>query len=145
MRRHLIMTAAAGLIGMAACCASASSGEYIGDRYRAYERQRAAIDRYRTNAEDRAYKREMAYQSYLARQRNRASRRDDDDDGYDRYSSPYRRYAHSWHNYGYGNDYDPSYSSYYNPTDPNWKPELYPTGDRQWWSRMNREGRGGQQ
>lgn len=149
MRRHLIVTAAAGFVGMAACCASASAGEYIEGRYRAYERHREAIDRYRANAEERAYKREMAYQSYLARQRDRASRRDRDD-GYERYSSPYRHYSnHGWHyygySYGYGYGYDPSESSYYNPTDPHWKPELYPTGDRQWWSRMNREGRGGQQ
>lgn len=143
MRRHLIVTAAAGFVGMAACCASASAGEYIDGRYRAYERQREAIDRYRANAEKRTYEREMAYQSYLAKQRNRASRRDD---GYERYSySRYRHHDHGRHYYGYDYGYDPSYSSYYNPTDPNWKPELYPTGDRQWWSRMNREGRGGQQ
>lgn len=60
MRIRFILTALAGFVGVAACCASASAHDY---------------GRYGVKAESRAYEREMAYQKYLAAKRKREETR----------------------------------------------------------------------
>jgi len=115
--------------------------EYRQDWYRAYERHREARDRYRADAEARAYERYVANREY----------RD-----YDGYCDHCRRYREgSYRDYGYSRrahvfstnpDFaDSSDHSYHvrEGNDRRWRPDDYPTGWKAWWLRMDREGRGG--
>ena len=150
MRRQFILTALACLVGMTVYGASASAHdrreyrEYRQDWYATYERRREARDRYRADAEARAYERYIAHREY----------RDRDHDGYCDYCRRYRSYR----DYGYGGygrrnyafstnqDFaDSSDHSYHvrEGSDRRWRPDDYPTGWRSWWLRMDREGRAG--
>jgi hypothetical protein len=117
--------------------------EYRQDWYSAYERRREARDRYRAEAETRAYERYIAHREYR------------DHDGYCDYCRRYRSYRDNGYG-GYGRrDYafstnpdfaDSSDHSYHvrEGNDRRWRPDDYPTGWGSWWLRMDREGRAGQ-
>lgn len=149
MRRQIILTALACLVGMTVYGASASAHdrreyrEYRQDWYAAYERRREARDRYRAEAETRAYERYIAHREYR------------DHDGYCDYCRRYRAYR----DYGYGGYGRRNYAFSTNPdfadssdnsyhiregNDRRWRPDDYPTGWGSWWLRMDREGRAGQ-
>jgi len=152
MRRQFILTALACLVGMTVYGGSASAhdrGEYREYRqewYSAYERRREARERYRAEAESRAYERYVANREY----------RDYDRDyrGYCDYCRRYRAYR----DYGYGGYGRRNYAFSTNPdfadssdhsyhvregNDRRWRPDDYPTGWGSWWLRMDREGRAG--
>lgn len=153
MRRQFILTALAGIIGIAACFASASAHDddddydrsykyrsYKEDWYRAYERRREATDRYRARHDARTYER---YERYMA---NRWYRRDH------HYQGDYRGYRHSYgytpRTYTYFGNTDFADNGNYSyrirqPNDHRWRPDDYPTGWKSWWLHMDREGRAG--
>ena len=147
MRRQFILAVLVWFVGMAGYGASASAHdrgeyrEYRQDWYRSYERHREARERYRADAESRAYERYIANREY----------RD-----YDGYCDHCRRYREGYYrDYGYrGRSYafstnpdfaDSSDYSYHirEGNDRRWRPDDYPTGWGAWWLRMDREGRGG--
>jgi hypothetical protein len=155
MRRQFILTALACLVGMTVYGGSASAHdrgeyrEYRQDWYAAYERRREARERYRADAEARAYERYIAHREYRDYDRDYRSY-----DGYCDYCRRYRAYR----DYGYGRygrrDYafstnpdfaDSSDHSYHvrEGSDRRWRPDDYPTGWGSWWLRMDREGRAG--
>lgn len=168
MRRHLILAAFAGFVGVAACCGSASAGgndEYPAYRerwYKSYERRREARERRREAREDRIYTRAMRYQEREATRRHYRHYRHDY--GYYPRHRYYDRYAYNSYNSYYDDDYEyaPRYYNYYGyprryhrhnipahtnaPGGPDeWNANDYPIGWRSWWSRMDNDGRGGRQ
>jgi hypothetical protein len=97
MLRKIALKALAGFVIIAGYCGSASAHDYhhygdyyrhhtTDDHYRGIERRREQIDRYLARAEARAYEREMEYQRYLQRRRERKF----EDVRY--YDDDYRRY-----------------------------------------------------
>ena len=132
MPRQMIWAALAAVAGTVLGCASASAH---GDRYGYYEsyssyEEPCDCDGYR----DYGY-RDYGYRDYRHRHY-----------GYREYRPS--RYGQPVHSGSYYSDFG-DYSNYTyhlrEPRDRRWRPEDYPAGERSWWNRMDREGRGGRQ
>src|SRR4029078_7159151 len=142
MRRQFILAVLVSFVGIAAYGASASAHdrgeyrEYRQDWYRNYERHREARERYRADADARAYERYIANREYR------------DYDGYCDDCRRYRDYGYRARSYAFSTNPDFADSSDYSyhirgGSGGRWRPEYEPAEWGSWLLLMDREGRCG--